>query len=172
MYSRVAFHQACWVDACGGVKASWHLATYQRRGARGNMIAASHKLLLDARWHYANAERSREHAEIAVLRWRVRRVDVRSALQRQARCLTAHDLQAVIRQKLEDGSLPEVSAARIYGEPGAGGQCAACDQVLGTAQLVMSVPWPTKRTFAHFHADCFMAWNAVRQSRAACTRPR
>ena len=74
-------------------------------------------------------------------------------------------LARIIGQKLNTGRLPQTSVPRIYGAPGVGGVCDACDKSLAPTQLVMSVPWPSRRTFAHLHADCFMAWNEVRCSR-------
>ena len=71
------------------------------------------------------------------------------------------DAALVIQQRVELDQLPAMSAPRIYGAPGIGGYCDACDQELLATQLVMSVPWPRRKTFAHLHADCFMLWNAV-----------
>ena len=34
----------------------------------------------------------------------------------------------------------------------------------------MSVPWPSKKTFAHLHADCFQLWKALEEE--AMTEPR
>jgi hypothetical protein len=92
-------------------------------------------------------------------------------LERQAERRSARQLQALIVQKLRTGHLPEASAPTIYGAPGVGGCCDACDKPLLARQLVMSVPWPSHKTFAHLHADGFMAWNGVRRSRAALARP-
>jgi len=33
----------------------------------------------------------------------------------------------------------------------------------------MSIPWPSEKTFAHLHADCFMLWE--REARAALAQP-
>jgi hypothetical protein len=66
----------------------------------------------------------------------------------------------MIQEKLEAGDLPEAGALILYGAPGIGERCDACDKVLSPTQLVMSVPWPSRKTFAHLHADCFIVWNA------------
>jgi len=70
---------------------------------------------------------------------------------------------AYLRWKLCTGRLPHASASRIYGAPGIGGYCDACDQLLEPTQLVMSVPWPSQKTFAHLHADCYMLWERERR---------
>ena len=48
-----------------------------------------------------------------------------------------------------------------------GGRCDAGEKPLASTQLGMSVRWPRYQMFEHFHADCFVAWNAVRRTRAA-----
>jgi hypothetical protein len=73
-------------------------------------------------------------------------------------------LLARIGRKLSSGRLPHESVPTIHGAPGVGGRCGACDRLLAPRQLVMSVPF--KQAFVDLHADCFMAWNAVRHSRA------
>ena len=80
------------------------------------------------------------------LRWRSERIRV-----------------SYIRWKLCTGRLPYASAPRIYGAPGSGGPCDACDQLLEPMQLVISIPWTSEKTFAHLHADCFMLWERERR---------
>ena len=71
-------------------------------------------------------------------------------------------LRLLIAVKLRTGRLPDASAAELYGAPGIGGLCDACRRPLAHTQLVMSIPWPRRKSFAHLHADCFIIWNAVR----------
>jgi hypothetical protein len=75
-----------------------------------------------------------------------------------------------LRWKLCTGRLPSASAPRIYGAPGIGGDCDACDQLLEHTQLVMSVPWPSQKTFAHLHADCYMLWERERRGQHQLNR--
>jgi hypothetical protein len=77
----------------------------------------------------------------------------------------AESLRVLIGRRLSAGRLPHDSVAIIHGAPGVDGACDACARPLTPRQLVMSVPF--KQGFVYLHADCFMAWNAVRHSRAA-----
>jgi hypothetical protein len=77
---------------------------------------------------------------------------------------TVLSLRARIGRRLDARRLPHDSVAIIHGAPGVGGNCDGCDRRLLPRQLVMSVPF--KQSFVHLHADCFVAWNAVRLSRA------
>src|SRR5262249_50093739 len=43
----------------------------------------------------------------------------------------------IVRQKLRNGRLPSKRAASIFGGPGAGGRCGACNRELRSTQLVM-----------------------------------
>ena len=90
--------------------------------------------------------RTGRRAQLVMSRWRSERIRV-----------------AYLRWKLCTGRLPYANAPRIYGAPGSGGWCDACDQLLEPTQLVMSIPWPSEKTFAHLHADCFMLWERERR---------
>jgi hypothetical protein len=74
-----------------------------------------------------------------------------------------------LRWKLCTGHLPYANAPRIYGAPGIRVFCDACDTVLAPTQLVMSIPWPSEKTFAHLHADCFMLWKRERRGSISST---
>ncbi|PYN90780.1 MAG: hypothetical protein DMD87_01155 [Candidatus Rokuibacteriota bacterium] len=37
--------------------------------------------------------------------------------------------------------------------------------------MVMSVSWPSKKTFAHLHADCFQFWKALEEEAMTELRP-
>ena len=122
------------------------------------------KLLLDARclrersWHlYAVAEQK-------VLRNRERVAQTRRLLEVHEQRRAARLLQETIFEKMNAGVLPDTGAPIVYGAPGVGGRCDACEQVLEPTQLVISVPWSSQKTFARLHAGCFMAWNAVWRS--------
>ena len=67
----------------------------------------------------------------------------------------------IIRQKLRDGRLPSKRVASIFGGPGAGGRCGACNRELRSTQLVMELPMFDGHV--HFvHGDCFSVWDAER----------
>src|SRR5215831_4058166 len=128
------------------------------------------KLLLNSHDLYARSAFAYERADATVRRNRARLTAIRASLQRQAQRLALRELHEMIRQKLAEDRLPQYSAPRIFGEPGVGGMCDACDKLLNPRQLVMWVPWPSKQTFAHLDADCFMAWRAMISSMAARRR--
>src|SRR5215831_18573066 len=88
------------------------------------------------------------------------------SLQERARVSTTR-LKSIIARKLRQGHLPWISSANISGEPGQGGICDACEQILAPTQLVMAVPAGEKKV--HLHADCFMLWN---EERCAATAAR
>ena len=129
------------------------------------------KLLLDAHFLRQRSRDLHAKAELIVQRNRARVAQSCRFLAVQEQRRAARLLQELIVEKLDAGLLPEASAPIIYGGPGAGGRCDACEDVLKPTQLVMSVPWPSRGTFSQLHADCFMAWNAVRHSRGALARP-
>ncbi len=81
------------------------------------------------------------------------------------------DPRLLIQRQIRDGRLPRDRAATIFGAPGVGGCCDGCDTPLETTQLVMSVPWPSKKTFAHLRADCCQLWKAVEDDAMTESRP-
>ena len=130
----------------------------------GLQVDDSTKFVLDARRHYDEGVLRYLKAARAVRRIKLRLAQAHSTIRAHTQRRTTAQLRVTIQQKLEAGDLPEASALILYGVPGVGEHCDACDKVLGPTQLVMSVPWPSRKTFAHLHADCFMAWNAVCRS--------
>ena len=61
------------------------------------------------------------------------------------------------------GRLPYANAQTIYGGTGSGGWCDGCEQLLQPTLLVMSILWPSEKTFAHLHAICFTLWDRERR---------
>jgi hypothetical protein len=49
----------------------------------------------------------------------------------------ASALSSIIRQKVPNGYLPSIRPAEVFGGPGAGGQCVACNRELRVTQFVM-----------------------------------
>jgi len=122
------------------------------------------KLLLDA---HALRERSCQlyaQSDSIVRRNRARVTQTHRLLETQAQRRAGRLLQNRIFDRLVAGLLPDVDAPVVWGAPGIGGRCDACGDVLQPTQMMMSVPWPRQKTYAHLHADCFMAWKAVRYS--------
>jgi len=80
-------------------------------------------------------------------------------------------LRLLIHRKIWDGRLPCDRAPGVLGAPGVGGCCDGCDEPLATTQMGMSVPWPSEKTFAHLHADCYQIWNLLTNGGRWMTKP-
>jgi len=73
-------------------------------------------------------------------------------------------LRALVRQKLADGRLPNNHIPRVWGGPGAGETCDACEEVVTKAQLIMEgITLSVGRESVQFHVMCFNVWDAERQ---------
>ena len=98
---------------------------------------------------------------------RLRRSRVRTAASRslvqECRTHLASALGPIIRQKLRKGRLPTKRAAWIFGGPGAGGRCGACNRELRGTQLVMELPTFAGRVL-FVHGDCLAVWDTERMA--------
>jgi hypothetical protein len=67
------------------------------------------------------------------------------------------DLQIIIRQKLQTGALPRNSIPRIWGGPGSGEICDACDSVIPPHDewVMEGIGLPPDRTPLQLHVECF-----------------
>ena len=73
-------------------------------------------------------------------------------------------LRLLIARKLEDGRLPHHNLPRVWGGPGAGEVCAACDEAIPTSQLLMEgIALDVGRHAVQFHVKCFYVWDEVRK---------
>ena len=72
-----------------------------------------------------------------------------------------HPLRLLIRTKLDDGRLPHDSIPRIWGGPGNGETCDACEETISKAQMLMEGVG-TKEGGVQFHVRCFHLWDAER----------
>ena len=77
--------------------------------------------------------------------------------------MEAEALRLLIRSKLNDGRLP-YNGMEIWGGPGDGEQCAACDTRITKEQFVMEgiASTPTDEKPIQFHVTCFYVWDAER----------
>jgi hypothetical protein len=80
-------------------------------------------------------------------------------------------LRTLIRAKLRDGRLPVNNVSRLFGGPGNGEICDACDAVITKEQLGIE-----ESSLAggggsplQVHAGCFQIWDAERRTRS-CER--
>jgi hypothetical protein len=74
-------------------------------------------------------------------------------------------LRILIQQKLDDGRLPQNSIPRVWGGPGNGENCLACDEVVLAGQLLMEgISTDTNnRMGVQFHVKCFYLWDTLRK---------
>jgi len=78
--------------------------------------------------------------------------------------MNAQALQLLIRQKLQDGRLPRDSTPRAFGRPGNWQKCAACEETMANALLMMEVyPLTNDKKSVRFHGDCYTLWNDERR---------
>ena len=132
---------------------------------RSQIFAAQvRKLLVDAHLLRERSVDLYDQAGLIVRRNKARVAQTRRRIKLQEQRRAERLLRKTIFRKLGTGLLPETGAPIVYGAPGAGGLCDACEHLLRPTQLVMSVPF--KEAFVYLHADCFTIWNALRQSPA------
>lgn len=79
------------------------------------------------------------------------------------RCVSQHTLQGLIRQKLADGRLPLNNIPRVWGGPGHGELCDACDEVIAKDALVIEgMSFAEGRSPLRLHIECFYLWQQER----------
>jgi len=75
----------------------------------------------------------------------------------------AETLRALIARKLKSGSLPRDSQPRMFGAPGIGQKCDACEEIISAGQVAMAVPFQQRKIFLYLHAGCFSVWDSERR---------
>ena len=70
-------------------------------------------------------------------------------------------LRLLIREKLTDGRLPSDPMPRVWGGPGHGETCGACDAKVEKPQLVIEGLTEEGLT-TFFHTQCFYVWEQER----------
>ena len=77
-----------------------------------------------------------------------------------------HSLQLLIRQKLQNGALPYDSISRVWGGPGNGETCDACELIVTKDEWVMEgISLAGGRKPLQLHTECFHLWEQERRSR-------
>jgi len=77
-----------------------------------------------------------------------------------------HSLQLLIRQKLQNGTLPYDSISRVWGGPGNGETCDACELIVTKDEWVMEgISLAGGRKPLQLHTECFHLWEQERRSR-------
>ena len=83
-----------------------------------------------------------------------------------------HHLQLLIRQKLADGRLPINSIPRVWGGPGNGETCDACESVITKDEWVIEgISLAEGRKPLQLHVECFHLWERERHTMAGETKP-
>jgi hypothetical protein len=70
-------------------------------------------------------------------------------------------LRLLIQEKLMDGRLPVEPMPRVWGGPGNGEKCDACDEKVEKSDLVVEGGTERGRV-VFFHAKCFYVWEKER----------
>ena len=70
-------------------------------------------------------------------------------------------LRQLIRDKLADGRLPHDSIPRVWGGPGNGESCHACEMVIPQTAFIMEGISETGRGI-QLHVECFWIWDSER----------
>jgi hypothetical protein len=73
-------------------------------------------------------------------------------------------LRVLIQLKLNDGRLPNNSIPRVWGGPGHGETCLACDEIVLQGQLLMEGISFDASSGVHFHVQCFYLWDTLRKA--------
>ena len=73
-------------------------------------------------------------------------------------------LRLLIQSKLADGRLPQDSIRRVWGGPGAGETCDACEELISKTQFVMEGISTTGGKGIQFHIRCLDLWDEERCS--------
>jgi hypothetical protein len=74
-------------------------------------------------------------------------------------------LRLLIQRKLDDGRLPHNSIPRVWGGPGNGEACDACEEPIPKNQLIMEgISLDGGQGPVQFHVKCFYLWDEVRQA--------
>ena len=80
------------------------------------------------------------------------------------RLMDAEAIRDLIRTKLHADRLPRDSTPRAFGRPGNWQKCAACEETMAKALLMMEVYPLTKDKVVRFHGDCYKLWNEERRA--------
>jgi hypothetical protein len=71
----------------------------------------------------------------------------------------------LIRQKLDDGTLPTKAPPKIYAGYGSGEPCDACGNTIFRAQAEYELSYPDDRRIFRMHFGCASLWETLRRKR-------
>jgi len=52
----------------------------------------------------------------------------------------------------------------MFGAPGIGQKCDACEEIISAGQVAMAVPFQQRKIFLYLHAGCFSVWDSERRA--------
>jgi hypothetical protein len=82
--------------------------------------------------------------------------------------MSQHSRQFLIRQKLENGTLPMNSIPRIWGGPGKEETCDACEGIITQDEmLIEGISLAGGRNPLQLHVECFHLWERERRAIAS-----
>ena len=82
-----------------------------------------------------------------------------------------HSLQLLIRHKLANGTLPTNSIPRVWGGPGHGESCDACETIIPKDEWVIEgISLAEGRKPLQLHVECFHLWELERHAMAPPTQ--
>ena len=70
--------------------------------------------------------------------------------------MNAEAIRDLIRTKLQAERLPHDGTPRAFGRPGNWQKCAACEETMHKALLMMEVYPLTNEKIVRFHGDCYV----------------
>jgi hypothetical protein len=73
-------------------------------------------------------------------------------------------LRILIRAKLADGRLPRDGIPRVWGRPGNGETCVACEAEITRSNFMMEGVGEGLRAVQQFHIQCFYVWDSERDA--------
>jgi hypothetical protein len=75
--------------------------------------------------------------------------------------MNSASIRQLIRQKLADGRLPHNSIPRVWGGPGNGESCQACEEVISGGECIIEGIRENGRGI-QLHVECFYIWDSER----------
>ena len=69
----------------------------------------------------------------------------------------------VVRQKIEDGTLPRHDPARTWAGPGVGEPCVVCEDPIARTETEYELQFGPDLNSLRFHRECQAAWDAERR---------
>jgi len=84
--------------------------------------------------------------------------------------MQAEALRLFIREKLQDGRLPQEPISQVQSRPADGQKCDACEKFITMAQFVVTGTTLAGRGSIQLHVQCFQLWDDERCAAASSHR--